>query len=357
MGTESGTKNPDVTRLWLEELFGDEPGRFDFFQAVRLLCRMDRDRIPPGEFGPLEREVVRFGSHHDPGFPPSQIRSLEWPALDAEGDAAPEQWRPPTMRVSFMGLTGPSGVLPAPYTEHVRERLLLGDPATEEFFDIFNHRVISLFYKAWEKYRFFVRFERDQNDKLTQYLLDLTGLGTPQLQNRLNLPDQTILFYSGLLSLLPRSALALEQALSDMFDVPACVKQFQGTWYPLNPSDLCVFSDPPTDAEQLGFGVVVGEAIYDRQSKARICLGPMPLDRYSDFLPGGVNHDPLKALAEFFSNGEITFDVQLILDRRSVPLCQLGMAEGGAPRLGWLTWMNSAKAREEDPSDTILVLN
>ena len=127
-------------RLWAE------PFCFEFFQAVRLLERFSDGRAVVGRFSNPGEEVVRFASHASLPFPASEIQALE----RREG-------KPPLMTVNFMGLTGPQGVLPLYYTELIVQRIRNRDTAMRDFFDLlFNHRMISLFYQAWEKYRFMV---------------------------------------------------------------------------------------------------------------------------------------------------------------------------------------------------------
>ncbi len=362
MATPGRTENPRITdtkalamrRHWVEDLFADAPGRFDFFQSVRLLSRLGSGLHPPGLFPktPTE-EVVRFGVNPDYTFPPSQIRSLTWPKINQERFS----WAPPTMEVNFMGLVGPQGVMPLVYSEFIMDRVRARDRTALEFLDLFHHRIISLFYQAWEKYRFWVSYERGEADRMSSYLKDIIGLGAEGLQNRQEVSDTSLLFYTGLLALLPRSAMALEQFLSDYFDVPIAVEQFGGSWYRLSEEDICTFDDPATEAEQLGFGVVVGDAVWDRASRAKIQIGPMPLVQYLDFLPGGKAAKPLHSILKFFTGGEIIFEVQLILQRDNVPKCQLGLGTEAPPMLGWLTWMNQAKPRAEDPGDTVFVLD
>jgi type VI secretion system protein ImpH len=356
-GLEAAPATPDypleVRRHWLDDLFADGPGAFQFFQAVRLLSRLGHGLEPPGRFPKSpSREVVRFGVNPAYWFPPSQIHSLEWPKYNEERFV----WQPPMLRVNFMGLNGPMGVLPLVYSDFILERIRDRDRTTQEFLDLFHHRMISLFYQAWEKYRFWVSYERDQRDRMSSYLMDFIGLGTPGLANRQQVSDTSLIFYAGLLGLQPRSAMALEQFLSDYFDVPITVEEFGGSWYPLGEEDICQFADPPTEAEQLGFGVVVGDAVWDRASRAKISVGPLSLEEYVQFLPGGSAYKPLDAAARFFTQGEIIFEVQLILDRNSVPPCQLGLDTGAPPQLGWLTWMNMARPRETDPGDTVFLL-
>ena len=91
------------------------------------------------------------------------------------------------MTVAFMGLTGPLGVLPRHYTDLLLERGRRKDWTLRDFLDIFNHRLISLFYRAWEKYRLPIVYEaaawrHQENDCGSQYLFDLMGLGTSGLR-------------------------------------------------------------------------------------------------------------------------------------------------------------------------------
>src|SRR5690606_8243754 len=197
-------------------------------------------------------------------FPPSEIHALEL------GDA---EAGPAEMVVNFMGLTGPQGVLPYHYTLLVAERQRARDEALREFLDLFHHRMISLFYRAWEKHRFTLAYERGEPDRLTEHLLDLVGVGLETLRGRLSVPDEALAFYAGLLALQPRGALALEQLIEDVFDVPAAIEQFVGGWYPLPERDQCAVGEEAGASTQLGLGAVAGDEIWDQQARVRIRLG------------------------------------------------------------------------------------
>jgi type VI secretion system protein ImpH len=257
------------------------------------------------------------------------------------------------MRVNFMGLTGPSGVLPLVYSELVLGRLRARDRTLRDFYDVFNHRMISLFYQAWEKYRFVIPYERGELDPFSHHVLSLLGLGTPGLQDRQDVSDDSLLFYSGLLSLHTRSATALRQVLSDYFDVPVEIEQFVGAWYPVEEDSQCSLSEAMSYSERLGYGAVVGDEIWDQQSRVRIQLGPLTLERYMEFLPGGDAYRHIRALSNFFAGKQYDVEVQLILLREEVPVCEL-KAEPG-PQLGWTSWVKSA-AFGRDPRDAILEL-
>jgi len=361
VAAESGTQDPDVIpesaepesalvsasratpEIWAA--LENEPFRFDFFQAVRLLERLMPERQPVGLFVHPAREIVHFGAHSITWFPPSQIDSLQHP---------PD--RPAKMSVNFMGLTGPLGVLPQYYTELVIQRGRAKDHAIREFFDIFNHRIISLFFQAWQKYRFMVAYERGERDRFSHHLLDLLGLGTEGLQNRQAVADDSLIYYAGILAQQPRSAVALQQVLSDYFDVPVEIDQFAGGWFKLDRETQCSFEDQLSPSQQVGLGAVVGDEIWDQQSSVRVCLGPLTLTQYLDFLPNGTAYRPLLGLLGFFAETEFDFEVQLILKRDEVPRCELGAEEGATPQLGWVTWMKSAPFGR-DPGDTVLQIS
>lgn len=335
-------------RLDLEEvrdLLFSEPNGFDFFQAVRLLELLAPGREPVGDFALPRHEVVRFRVNPSLAFPASAIQSLR------PGEAN----EPAAMSVNFMGLVGPLGLLPNYYTELVAERVRSHDRSLAEFLNIFQHRIISLFYRAWERSHFTIGYERNGKDAVTSRLLDLVGLGLSPLQSRQLIRDQAILYYGGLFGLSTRSALAIESILSDYFDVPIEVEQFVGVWRSLAKEDQCCFDTGSPEGRQLGFGAVAGDEIWDRQSCARIRIGPLDAERYRDFLPEGTSFAPLKALVQFYSGNDIEYEVQLILKREQVPACELGH-ELGDMQLGWFTWMKSSPSFDRDPCDTVLVL-
>jgi type VI secretion system protein ImpH len=322
-----------------------EPWSFAFFQAVRLLQRYGADRARPGNFQRPDSEAVRFGSNASLAFPPAEIQSSE---RTKSGQ--------PLLRTNFLGLIGATGVLPTQYTAMIIERLLAEDASFRDFIDIFQHRLLSLFYRAWEKYAFVVPYERGDADSITPRLFDLIGFGTAGLHNRQEAPDEALIAYAGLLGQFPRSASALEQILSDYFEVPVEVQTFAGTWRRLDPSSWSRLGDGNTRNEQLGAGTVLGDEVWDEQSLVRIRLGPLSLARYQQFLPaaGGRAIRELNALKRFFCGEEVDVEVQLVLDRNEAP--RLGLGTGGVePKLGWISWMFTGPL-DRDPDETIVPL-
>jgi type VI secretion system protein ImpH len=114
-------------------------------------------------------------------------------------------------------------------------------------------------------------------------------------------------------------------------------------------------NDESSDSEKLGAGVVVGDEIWNQESRVRIKLGPLTLSQYRDFLPNGAAHEELRALVRFFSNDELDFEAKLILKREEVPRCEVGVEGSAAPQLGWISWLKLGQL-DRDPEDTILNL-
>jgi type VI secretion system protein ImpH len=334
------------------------------------LERLYPERKAVGREALPETEVIRFRSLASLAFPPSSIYEIEPPNEDR-----------PAARVvqTFLGLTGPSGVLPRHYTQMLLdlgrdvkgpERRSLGD-----FLALFDHRIVSLFYRAWEKYRFFVPYERGEAwwtepDAFTSALYSLIGLGMPRLRERLRVSihtgneetpekplvrvdDLALLYYSGLLAQRPRNAVSLAAMLADYFDMPASVKQFQGQWLLLESSDqTCLGAHG-----MLGIDAVAGDRVWDVQAKFRIKIGPLKRRRFEEFLPDRSPAPKRKSLfllaqlTRLYAGPELDFDLQLLLEAAEVPPCQIG-GDGFGARLGWNTWLLS-KLRESDADDAI----
>jgi type VI secretion system protein ImpH len=369
----------------------EEPYSFDFFQAVRLLMRLSPGARVVGEPLALGAEVVRFRSQLSLTFPASAIHDLSQPRRPLDYglhiNEQPSFGDCPAyaMTVAFMGLTGPSGVLPRHYSELLlaldqkSERQLPEKDALRAWLDIFNHRLISLFYRAWEKYRFYLAYERGSHlgsepDAFVRGLFSLVGLGTPGLRGRLRvtvstqapgpkphkplaeIDDLSLLFYGGALAHRPRCAQSLEALLADYFQLPVTVQQFQGQWLYLDRANRSHLRK--TCKSRLGRDLVVGARVWDSQSKFRVRIGPVEYEQFLELLPDRRPSEPKKTffllchLVRLYVGPEMDFDVQVVLVAEGVPGVKLTKGSGRSPRLGWNTWFRSG-SRPRDPDDAI----
>ena len=364
MATASGGNGAPLRQQLLEEA-----QKFDFFQAVRLLERLAygeadhgaaRDR-PVGHDHDPKKEAIRFRAFPSHRFPVGEVREInERPKTGAEEPSAP----PREMTVAFMGLTGPCGVLPPHYTSLLIERIRAKDFALRDFFDLFNHRTISLFYRAWEKYRFFTAYERAEiagvpgDDLFTSCLFSLVGLGTGGLRERMAFNDQAFLFYGGHFSRHYPSAVSLEQIVADYFGLPVGIRQFLGRWLYLHRDDQSAMPSgefPGSLNNRLGANVLVGERIWDVEGKFRVRMGPLTRDRFRELLPAGGALRPLCQMIRSYVGPQFDFDVQLVLAGEEVPWCVLGCKDADAPRLGWNIWIRSGPF-EHHVSDAVFSL-
>lgn len=345
MGAVGGrTANSVAEKLFVE---GHE---FEFFQAVRLLYRILHDRRPVGEAAKPSDEAVHFSSRVSLEFPASSIHELE-------AGEAPED--PAKMTVAFMGLMGTQGVLPFHYTEWMLARQGAKDTAMAGFFDIFNHRWLSLFYRVWEKHRLPVAYERGSleaksKERLGRYLFDLIGMGTSGLADRLSIPTEGLLRYAGLITQRPHSASALRGILRDYFGVDVDIQQFRGSWWFLSKADRC-YLDKGGLHNQLGDGAILGDAIWDQQSRFQIRIGPLTMNQFRSFLPDGRATEALSTLTRFYAGIALSFEVRLVLQAADVPSCQLQDEAESAPRLGWNTWLK-AEQFTHDADDAVFAM-
>ncbi|NTV09534.1 MAG: type VI secretion system baseplate subunit TssG [Zoogloea sp.] len=334
------------------EVHADAP-HFSFFQAVRLLALAAGDAR---QARPSLPKDLRFGTPLSLAFPASEITGLQPYPAQSRDDCAPagtEEAPKWLMTVAFMGLTGPSGTLPVPYTELLVDRHnQYRDSAAHRFLDIFSHRSISLFYEAWRKHRFYLSFEAGQPDHFSRNMLDLVGLGLGKLQQRLGkqrkgIPDRFLIHYAGLLSRRPVSSANIAALVRGFFEVDAQIEQFVGQWIKLPASEQ---SSLGRSFGQLGRDAFLGERLWDRQSKIRVRLGPLTREAFSELLPGQPGAAALHELIHFCVGHTLSCDLTLVLQRDAVPPPRLGTRAASKPRLGQNLWLNSQPLRH-DPDD------
>jgi type VI secretion system protein ImpH len=322
VATKKRQADPHLDTAPLKERLFREFHRFSFFQAVHLLDGMKQGAESLGETLEPGKEAVHFSVRPDLSFPASDITGLE-----DRGEGVPAD-----MSVAFLGLIGPSGVLPYFYTELALQRLKEKDTSLPAFLDIFHHRLISLFYLAWKKQRFPENYTPGGHDRLTGYLLSLCGLGTKGLPERIGLSPESLVYYSGLFSTRSPDVAGIEAAVSYLSGVNVEVVQFIERIIALSEEDHTRLGMANA---RLGEDTLCGSYVWDCETKFRVDLGPMGYDDFRKFLPGGAMLKPIFSLIRYRVGMEYEFDLKIILAKDEVPSCTLGSDS----RLGMTSWL------------------
>jgi len=326
------------------------------FSAMQRPGAINFAKNPIARFLQPGTEAVRFHSKQSLSFPAAEISAIK-PSSDT---ASLRQWH---MVIDFLGLTGSNGIMPYHYSELVLQRLKAKDDTLESFFDLFNHRTVSLFYQACVKYNLPLEYERRrlnplpgmEYDSHTQVLLSLIGMGTRKLTKRLYTNDESLLYYAGLFSSRVKSTIGLKQILQNHFSIPVQIQEFIGQWQDLIDdvrTMLPGFTNPRGQNNCLGKSVMLGHKGWFAQGKIRIILGPLNRRQLNTFAPGTVTLNALNEMVRFYINFEYDYEFIMRINRRHIPE-RMKLSRSGSPVMGWNTWLTSAKTADRTRDATL----
>ena len=302
---------------------------FDFFQAVWLLEGLFSGDRAPGEHSRLREERILFRPHSGLAFPATDIKAVEL----LEGD-------PPRALViaTFMGLYGVDSPLPVYFYKEIATETPETFPL-RDFLDIFNHRLYSLFYRAWKKYRPAFHFKSPGSDVYSQRALCLSGLGTGNTLDSGIVPDIKLAAFAGILSSRIRHAQGLQLLLAHFFEgIDVRIVEHVPRWV-LIPHKPMIGQGNATPSV-LGQTATIGDRIYDVSGKFRIVLGPLSLTQHLSFLPEKAFARRLHYLVRLYAPDHLDYDVELRLNVEEIPPLKLGSRE---ETLGQATWLGRPK--------------
>ena len=347
---------------------------FDFFPAVRLLQRFANADADIGDRGPVSAESIRFRPRLSVGFPSTEVGRV---ATERAADGR-TRYR---LDVTFMGLYGVSTPLPLHYSIDLLRSV---DPyvpvdradgeadasspfdpnepscgpgdtnAVRDFLDIFHHRLISLLYRSWTKYRYCVLFDDAQRDRLTEYLLHMIGLSPDREDRTIGVDPVRMIRYAGVLTQHPRSAVTLEGVVSDYLGgLETQVESFRSRWVPVMETDQNRIGAANC---RLGEDLTVGEWVYDLSGAFNLAIGPLDWDTYKRFLPGRDGHAEVRSLVSLYCQDPLWLTIELRLKAREIPELRL-TCDDDAGMLGMTTWVRTAEIGETsvtfDESSTV----
>lgn len=301
------------------------PYAFDFYQALRLMeCQYAHS--------------PRLGTSRRPSDDPVRLcqeASLAFESASLTRFAPGSEDRPHRLWARWLGLLGPNGPLPLHLTEYIQQcKRDYKDDTVAAFLDLFHHRMLSFFYRAWANSEPCVSFDRPETDRFADYVSAIMGLGMESLRKRDEIADETKLYYSGRLAAQTRSPEGLLTILSDYFEVGTEIQEFVPEWIPLPRQQQCRLGTDRTNAI-LGESLLLGSRVWGSQHKFRIVMGPMDLDAYVRLLPSGDQIRRLTALVRNYVGDELAWDLNLVLSEAAVPAMRLN----GESRLGWTSWL------------------
>lgn len=305
--------------------------RYNFFQLVDLIHRHHGDDLERAQDEQPQQERIRFSASAGLGFPGSDVVS----AMSPEHEHAPYQ-----MEVSFLGLHGSQSPLPGYYLEDMAWEAGQNLGVRRHFLDFFNHRLVTLFHRAWRKYRYYVRFQPEASDGFSDHIFALVGLGDPQLRKATPVNWSKMLAYAGLMAGRSRSPEVVSGIIGHCFDLDSVeIEQWvlRRVGIPADQQTRLGFANC-----SLGQDTLVGAGIRDRSGKFILRIRNLDRQRFADFLPNGQDHERLVKLVEFVTREQLAYDLELQMRERDVKPMRIG----ADVRLGWNSFVTPEKAKE-----------
>lgn len=319
------------------------PWAHDFYALLRAIeslagtPRMGQSRRPA-------HDALRLGQEAELDFASAPLARLELDRPNA-----------PRLGLRLLGLLGPQGPLPLHLTEWVRERQRNhADDTAARFLDLLQHRLLTLFYRAWAEAQPTVQHDRPAQDRFAAWLGAQIGLDRQAIAANLgqpstpkdNLPVADQLFQAGLLSGRSRHPEGLRSLLMQAFGVPVRIVEHVDHWLVLEDDDRTRLGQPGPRRQaagawppaQLGINTVAGHRRRDRQFKFRIVVGPLSLADYRAFLPGSARAARLALWVRRYVGADLAWDLTLCLHGDQVPPPRLGQGI----TLGHIGWLQPA---------------
>lgn len=286
-------------------------GKINFFRFCQLLEQQPGSQ-PLGSTANPADDPVRFRPHPGMGFPVSELKAFE---TDEEHPEAP-----PTVRTTFMGLYGVDSPLPTSYIDDITQRRE-GHEALEGFLDIFNHRIMTQFYRIWRKYSYPATFEAGGKDNISQSLLGLIGMGIPGSQQHFATPSSRFLALLGVMRQPGRTAegvQALVRLLAPFTQAditPHCLRTVRIT---------APMAFAEEGANWLDGYTVMGDEATDANSQLLISLHTSDPDEASEWLPDGQIYADFQVLLRVYLGWRYKACIQLTVPTHLLPAPVLG---------------------------------
>ncbi|GHT95792.1 hypothetical protein AGMMS49545_19340 [Betaproteobacteria bacterium] len=306
----------------------ESPWRFSFAALMRYLSARYPDIPEVGHALLPRQEFFRLGQRPSLVFAPREISDI---------DLHPET---PRIRLFSLGMMGPNGPLPIHFTEIAKDRQEnRKDQTLIDFLDIFHHRYLTLFYRAWAQSQSAAGLDRPREEHFSRYI---AWLGGDELEETRNspLPSHARLAASSHLIREARNPDGIAATLSHYLGVQVEVQEFVHHWIAIAAEERNQLGKPSLSSI-LGTGMIIGEMVPDQQHSFCLLIGPLDLSEYLWFLPNGKDLRVLIEWVRAFIGFEYEWTIQLNIRTESAPVTQLGATQ----RLGWTTWLGKERKK------------
>lgn len=329
-------------KITLKQEILENATRFEFFDAARTLLMLTRN--PPDGPGSNGNPQLRFRSAATKNFPAGHIQKLE------RNEGVIELF------THVIGLFGPTGVLP-----HVdRDRVAGGEPnqLMRDFLDIFNSRIITLFFHSWLANRYDIKLELhrrgiyEDEDAFSMILFSLAGMGLDSTRDQRLFSDDVFANSVGHLSRPVRTANSIRRCLQDQFGVPIKIVEFVEEKVHLPVRIRTRLGGDGGAHNVLGDSAICGEFVPVFRQRFEVRVGPLDraaFDRLCPFddgeeqtVPRNIMFQRLADMTRSILGRPLDFDIRLTVQPEAVKPAKLGES-----RLGFDSWVCSFPETKE----------
>jgi len=308
----------------LTRQLAEDGKRLDFFAAVHLLHRLKQGAAPSGTLGPYRDEPVRF----------RHSATLQFHSGDIEGIKLENGHV--VLTSTFLGLYGAASPLAIHFSEDVIAAENADQTSLREFYDLFHHRLLGLFYRAWKKYRLHSVFRMGGEDEASKRLVCFVGVDGHGGQAETGLSRLELLELAPLLAMRARPPRVLVLALKRLLPgIRVGIEPFVQRRARIEIDDRFTLG---RKSNVLGRDATLGAHVLDRSARFRVIFGPVSYDVCETLMPGGARYPILRRVIEQFTRGTLEAEVDVLLSQDSeLGYClgrQRGATLGVNTRLG-----------------------
>lgn len=312
----------------------DQPWNHGFSRMLRWLEARYYYLPGVGNAAKPSEEIVRIGQVPSLIFSPREIAEVTFDNGRTH------------IKTYGLGLWGPNGPLPLHFSEIAQHRReMQHDHTLTNFVDLFHHRALSMFHRAWEINQSTAGLDRQHDEKFSRYPAWLTGGELDELATT-SLPTHAQLSASAHLKHQSKNPSAIVQTLSHYFQVPVTLEEYHFNWMDIDLSDRTQLG--LGENTFLGQSAMLGECVPDRQNAFLLTLGPLSLSQYLRFLPNGEDLGTLIDWIRAFVGLEYKWILKLLVEQEEATPVQLGGSQG----LGWSTWLGG-KQSDQKPEPVV----